>query len=775
MRTCATMVMDSLSRIRFPQRGSLQDFEHAIQDKIKEIKARPQQNGRIQATILTIPIIFHIINNGEKEGSGMNISQAQVDAQVEVLNEDFRKMVGTPGYNTNPVGADIEIEFCLTPVDENGNQLSEPGIDRVNGHQTDWSRDQIEAQLKPSTIWNPNLFYNVWTVKFGSADALLLGYAQFPDQSGLPGLNDVGGPASTDGVVIRYDVCGSVDKGNFPDMSDPYDKGRTLTHETGHYLGLRHIWGDGPCSADDFVADTPPADAPNRGCPVGKVACGQVSMPQNYMDYSDDACMDIFTQGQKTRIQAVMELSPRRKSLVINNLCSTVVADVPNPNFTSDVQLVLLGGSVSFTDLSSNFPSSWSWSFPGGDPASSTERNPKVTYATAGTYDVSLVATNAIGTSGTLVQAGYITVSSEGLCNTMTNYKSSYTPSVLPLSNYGNSTGYLTGQNSDHITGLSEFFDNPLGYQYISGVGIKFGAVHAGKQDTTITVMVWNARGPQNGPGSVIERKEVLIKQIQDDVAAGKTTSVVFDRETPVFGRAFHVGLELNYDNGDSVAIISSADGEASTSSAWVERENGGPETGKWAPYALAYGANIAMNIKPKVGMNPSTQVSASKLLVYPGEEVTLNGAGASIFSWSSSDGTVKNVLGPQLIVHPTKTTTYTVTGSGLTLCNAKASVTIYVRTDVTGIEEQDESAEIRLFPTPGTNSLHVEVENTYRGPVELGMVSIFGQQAAATVTLTKDQNLVSHTFDVAPLASGLYIVKVKFGGNTHILKWIKK
>src|SRR5688572_24713274 len=345
---CATMEQDRMSRARFPQRGTLEEFEMAIQKRINEIKLQ-QKNGKTQAVVISIPIIVHVVHNGEAVGTGTNLSQAQVQSQIEVLNEDFRKLIDTPGYNTNPVGADIEINFCLSPVDENGSNMTEPGIHRYDGNRADWSLDMIENQLKPTTIWNTNLFYNIWTVKFAASNSNLIGYAQFPDQSGLVGI-PASGPASTDGVVIRYQSFGSVDKGSFPVMVAPYNKGRTLSHETGHWLGLRHIWGDGIC-ADDFVGDTPPASGPSSGCPIGRNSCGGTNMVQNYMDYSDDACMNIFTEGQKTRMRAVIDVSPRRNSLIQANLCSPPVADVPTPNFIADkLDCVLLGSEVNFTD-----------------------------------------------------------------------------------------------------------------------------------------------------------------------------------------------------------------------------------------------------------------------------------------------------------------------------------------------------------------------------------------------------------------------------------------
>jgi PKD repeat protein len=762
---CATMQEDIKSRMRFPQRGSLDDLESIIQKKIKEIELAKAQ-GRTENVVLNIPIIVHVVHNGEAVGTGTNISQAQVQAQIEVLNEDFRRTPGTPGFNSNPVGADIELEFCLSPVDQNGNVMAEPGIHRYNGSRADWTTEQIENILKPTTIWNTNLFYNIWTVRFASANASLIGYAQFPDQSGLAGL-PTSGPASTDGVVVRFQSFGSVDKGTFPVMVAPYNRGRTLTHETGHWLGLRHIWGDGGCGADDFVTDTPNADGPSSGCPIGRISCSGVNMVENYMDYTNDACMNIFTQGQKTRMLAVLQVSPRRKSLVEGNLCNPIVADVPTPNFDVNNTTVLLGGEVSFTDLSTNFPTSWSWTFTGGDPATSTQRNPVVRYNSPGTYAVTLVATNTLGSSVLLERVSYIDVSEEGLCNTENNFKSTNTPSLIKLSAFGAYTGYLTGHNSKRYGAISEYFNNPLGYQKISGVNINFGKIKIINEDATIDVVVWNARGAQNAPGSVIERKTVLLQQIAADVAANRPTTIYFDRETPVFGRPYQVGLELAYE-GDTLAVRSSANGQSTGVTSWLKTQ-----AGVWTPYTIELGANIAMDIAPVVGMKPSVQVSSSALLVNPGQQVILNGRGASIFVWNADNGSVVNYTGPQLIVNPIQTTTYVTTGSGLDLCNNTASTTIFVSGDVVGVKEESVDTQVSFYPNPG-KTLTVRIQNTKTGPVNVALLSTTGNTIHRSI-IQKSTNELEHTIDVSGLALGLYLISVEQGDKKVYRKWIKQ
>ncbi|RIV73783.1 zinc metalloprotease [Flagellimonas aequoris] len=281
-------------------------------------------NGNVTEyqTIYKIPVVVHVVHNGEAVGSGANISYAQIQSQIEVLNEDFRRRIGSNGFNENEAGADTLIEFFLATEDPNGSALEEPGIDRVDGGRSEWPkgflRNPIETSLKPFTIWDPEKYFNIWTVNFGGfASRDLLGYAQFPDESDLPGLNVDNGPDNTDGIVIGYKYFGSSEKGNFPDLIAPYDLGRTTTHEVGHWLGLRHIWGDGDCTYDDYCLDTPLSAEPSYGCPVDKITCTELEMTENYMDYTDDGCMNTFTLNQMDRMHTVLETSPRRKELVV--------------------------------------------------------------------------------------------------------------------------------------------------------------------------------------------------------------------------------------------------------------------------------------------------------------------------------------------------------------------------------------------------------------------------------------------------------------------------
>ena len=229
--------------------------------------------------VYVIPTVVHVVYRT----SAQNISDNMVLSQFRVLNEDFRKMVGTPGYNNVDVGANTNIVFRLAQVDPDGNPTT--GITRKQTTTTSFGlNDQVKFESSGGVnAWPTNKYLNVWVCNITSG---YLGYAQFPNS----------GSVNTDGVVILYSAFG------FNSPASPYNKGRTTTHEVGHWLNLRHIWGDGPCGVDDFVSDTPESDASNFGCPTGHTSCGSVDMIENYMDYTNDLCMNIFTDGQTQRM-----------------------------------------------------------------------------------------------------------------------------------------------------------------------------------------------------------------------------------------------------------------------------------------------------------------------------------------------------------------------------------------------------------------------------------------------------------------------------------------
>ncbi|HAA12911.1 MAG TPA: Pregnancy-associated plasma protein-A, partial [Cytophagales bacterium] len=276
---------------------SVHRFESWIQ------KLAPLQRG--ESEVVELPVVVHVVHNGERIGFGPNISEDQILSQIEVLNEDFRRQ-NINQEDTNPLfqdlAADLEIQFRLARRDPEG--LPTNGIVRIQGSQVSYDFPD-NVTLKEVSYWPSDKYINLWVAPL---DGNFIGWAQFP-QSTLDGLEEVSENPLTDGVVIDYQYFGS--RGNINTGTG----GRTATHELGHYFGLRHIWGDGDCNFDDFVEDTPEQSGPNYGCD-GRNTCNSEDMIQNFLDYTTDNCMTLFTEGQKARVRTVLANSPRRASLL---------------------------------------------------------------------------------------------------------------------------------------------------------------------------------------------------------------------------------------------------------------------------------------------------------------------------------------------------------------------------------------------------------------------------------------------------------------------------
>ena len=238
---------------------------------------------------ITIPVVINIIEKYDGQ-----VTDAQINSQMDILNEDFNNL--NPNTNNAPNEfadkvADYDITFTL---DWDNN------INRKTSSKNSWgTRDAMKSSKKGGIDATDTSHYlNIWVCEIGSG---ILGYAQFP-----------GGPASTDGVVISTNYFG--------ETSGVYGDGRTATHEVGHWLNLRHIWGDGGCSVDDYVDDTPISDGPNYGCPTyPSVACESNDMTMNYMDYVYDDCMYMFTLQQNERSRALFASDGYRSSFVTFN------------------------------------------------------------------------------------------------------------------------------------------------------------------------------------------------------------------------------------------------------------------------------------------------------------------------------------------------------------------------------------------------------------------------------------------------------------------------
>jgi uncharacterized protein YdeI (BOF family) len=303
-RTCHAM--DVLQN-QLQNDPNLANQMQSIEDHTQQFVDDYMRNGGTEA-VVTIPVVFHIVYKNSTE----NISNAQIQSQIDVLNEDFRKtntdVTSVPSAFSSLV-ADAEINFCLAQRDPNGNATT--GIMRYSSTRTSsWgTNDAVKITSQGGVApWNASKYLNIWICDIGGG---ILGYAQFP-----------GGSSSTDGVVLDYRYTGR----NGSSIA-PFNKGRTATHEVGHYLNLRHIWGDANCG-NDQVSDTPTQQTSNGGCPAfPHVTCSNGpngDMFMNYMDYTDDACMFMFSAGQKARMQAVLASGGSRNALTTSDGCTPV-------------------------------------------------------------------------------------------------------------------------------------------------------------------------------------------------------------------------------------------------------------------------------------------------------------------------------------------------------------------------------------------------------------------------------------------------------------------
>lgn len=351
-------------------------------------------------TTYVIPVVFHIMHEYGPE----NLTKAQILDQIRVINEDFNRLNADTGETRDyfkSVAGSINIVFKLAQIDPNGNCTD--GIIRVYSASTNNQDDQSSNSVKKvSPGWDRTKYLNIWTVKSIASGAA--GYAYYP------GIN-----ASLDGIVILYDYSrGATSTGG----------GRSLTHEIGHYLNLRHTWGNSNSAVGctdpegDQVDDTPKIPGPTTSCSFSQKACDGVTPIQleNYMDYS--YCYNMFSQGQCDRVELALNstASGRNNLWSQSNLVATGTDSMfsaspcaPKADF-SGVTSACTGSPVTFKDASWNGePTTWSWTFTGPETLTSADKDAVVTFSTPGTYTVKLKSGNTTGTDS-VVRTNYLTI-----------------------------------------------------------------------------------------------------------------------------------------------------------------------------------------------------------------------------------------------------------------------------------------------------------------------------------------------------------------------------
>lgn len=384
---CATDFLESEMRNNDPDL----DQKFLKQDEFHRNLAQSQnESSKTAGTILTVPVVFHIMYADETD----NITMDQILDALDVINLDFRRQ-NADAVNTRPifqgVAADMEIEFKLARLDPSGNCTN--GVNRV---QTNLAIDAGD-NVKPLSHWDNKKYLNIWVVRTilvaNQPNGTVLGYAYRPN----PGQS-----YRKDGVVIRHDMMGRIGTAT--------GIGRTLTHEVGHYLGLKHPFDNG-CFGGDNCSDTPPVASSSFGCNLTRNSCSNdnPNLPdqiENFMDYADDDCTNMFTTQQSNIMRGNLNNNQTRGYLISGNnptvtgiVSGQVLPCAPEVKYSYS-GIICEGENIQFTDrtLYGN-PVSYNWSFEGGQPATSTIKNPIVTYNNKGSYDVSLTVTNAQGNS----------------------------------------------------------------------------------------------------------------------------------------------------------------------------------------------------------------------------------------------------------------------------------------------------------------------------------------------------------------------------------------
>jgi len=271
----------------------------AIESFITQHTAGIENNStaKIEGNIIKIPVVVHILYHSPSE----KISNERVQSQLDVLNKCFRRQnadsVKTPVF-FKPYATDCEIEFQLATSDSRSRSTT--GIIRKYTPITKWA---VDDRMKFSATmgddaWDAGSYLNIWVCNLDK----LAGYSSLP-----------GNDPSKDGLVIDFDAFGTINSGS------GYDQGKTAVHEIGHWLGLKHLWGDENCG-DDGVYDTPKQASYTSGCPSNiRITCSNGpfgDMYMNYMDFTSDACMNLFTKGQKARMRAVFESGGPRNAII---------------------------------------------------------------------------------------------------------------------------------------------------------------------------------------------------------------------------------------------------------------------------------------------------------------------------------------------------------------------------------------------------------------------------------------------------------------------------
>jgi hypothetical protein len=691
------------------------------------------QNGTM--SVFNIPVIVHVIHNNEAINtvgatSGGNLNAAQIIDQINILNRDYN---GTNPDTSlipavfKPFLGKFQFNFCLAVVNPTGGVLAEPGIDRINRVSKGWtappySTTYIDATIKPNSIWDPNRYFNMWVCSISGG---ILGYATFPNPgtSGLAGIPGPAGSLTTDGVVMRNNAFGSVGTAV---TGTPYHLGRTATHEVGHWLGLRHIWGDGTC-ATDYCNDTPPAQTSNGGCPTHPYKLGTCAgnttgeMTMNYMDYTNDACMYMFTNDQKNRAQLIMTNSPMRATLLTSTVCNLPsvgndigIVSVASPTYSQVINCInKINPILNVTNFGSTVINSavfnyyvngmsvqtYTWSGTLNPAASTTIALPQISNITNGVKVFSVTVSSPNGgidnnatnngnmqnfsitgsftlsaTSATICAGNSTTLTASGATSytwnpgAITGTQAVYSPTATTIYTLSGKTGTCTNTHTTNITvgGALSVSITPATSTICSGNSTTLTASGA-------TTYTWNTGS--NATSIVVTPTTATaiytVSGTSGSCSGSKTTTITVTT-TPTVS----VNTATICNSGSAILTASGASTYSWSTGATTTSISVSPTVG--ITYNVTgFNGSCSAGKTTTVYVLPNPTVTASNATICSGNSTILTAGGATTYSWNT--GATTNTIS----VSPTSLTVYTVNGTSLG-CTGTKTVQVSVNTTPT-------------------------------------------------------------------------------------------